>query len=95
MSKENCGCSIAVLGDPTLSLDQFLEAGGRFKFNYCQTHAAAFEMREALREIVTAFVEVKQVTGHPLRQTPTFLEICKRALSLAEGKEADHDTPKT
>ena len=87
MNKENCGCSIAVLGDPTLSLDQFLEAGGQFKFNYCQTHAAAFEMREALKKVAT-WVAYPQTTIRAEEFTVVFA-----ALSLAEGKEADNDKP--
>lgn len=90
MAKENCGCWIQPEGPR-----QYRE------IRYCPTHAAAFEMREALKEIVTAFDKesvvvferpdaLKRVTINSIKQQgPTFLDICKRALSLAEGKEAD------
>ena len=91
MAKKNCGCHIT------------WDRETRYGIYYCSVHAAAFEMRDVLKEIVTAFDkenviifkrnEIKEVQLNPLRQTPAFLDICKRALSLAEGKEADHGKP--
>lgn len=99
MSKNLCACKI-VLG----------------RVIYCPTHAAAFEMKSALTEIVEAFelpddesksriaalyfnetartakAAVAAARGgiYIRNQSLTFLDVCKRALALAEGKDSDH-----
>ena len=47
---------------------------------YCPTHAAAFEMREALETVEAQLLERDG-------RAPSYI---RAALALAEGKEADH-----
>ncbi len=76
--------TIAIPG-PTLKPDQPLpcgcrlarEADGRFRFWYCRTHGAAFEMLEALRLSADALEAT-------IRRSPGDLESARRAHAAAQ-----------
>lgn len=68
MNKEKCGCEVQFFPDVCTI--------------YCPVHAAAFQMREALRAINKA---VKSPADNKMAG-----ELIEQALALAEGKEAEH-----
>ena len=71
MAKENCGCHI------TWDRETY------YGISYCSVHAAAFEMREALKTVEAQLLERDG-------RAPSYI---RAALSLASGKEADHGKP--
>ena len=81
MAKENCGCEVQFDRKHIVTgwkVEQIL---------YCPVHAAAFEMREALRDAV------RTMKHDGTNNMAYSIARCNRALSLAEGKEADHGKP--
>lgn len=90
MVKKNCGCRVRHIGSLSSIGHEIME---------CPTHAAAFEMREALALKANVMI----YDGDTLRGVPfqgewvaiplkSFLGL-RKALALAEGKEADHGKP--
>ncbi len=93
MAKKNCGCSIqrnySVDALRHTSPEDFCEW-----ISYCSTHAAAFEMREAIQEHIINMDKLLTPTVwrslQPVERgqaIASHLNQLQRAFSLAEGKE--------
>ena len=79
MTKENCGCRVCYISNLVGVVDP-LEP-----IIYCSAHAAAFEMRKALK-----LIRKNYDRG---RVAPETQRVVRQVLALAEGKKADHGKP--
>lgn len=77
MSKNNCGCEI-------------VSKNYSWEIAYCPTHAAAFEMREALLQL-KEHLQALHLHFGDYGLTIPLLQKAGQALVLAEGKEAEHE----